>query len=312
MQAVRCKEHLAGKCFLFLVVALCGGPASTAQQAPPPGQPQQEQPAQSPQTAAPPASGARILLLPRKIVSGEHATLAVLDISGRLTPGVNVVFSNGDKVTTDTSGRALFVAPLNTRTISASLEGRGGRSSSTILAPAEAPSSTQEVSAVPRAASLADRFEILGHGFCGDADANHVSIAGAPALVLSSSPAYLAVLPPLDLQPGPAKVQVSCGQLVAPEFSVVFLSLELAANTATLAPKEHRTLTVRVRGSATKITLEARNLAPDVAEMQGGTVARALSSGGAENTAHFELTGKQRGNFIISIRLLSPPSPPKL
>ena len=139
-----------------------------------------------------------------------------------------------------------------------------------------------------------------------------MSIAGAPALVLASSPAYLAVLPPLDLQPGPAKVQVSCGQRVSPEFSVVFLSLELAANTATLAPKEHRTLTVRVRGSATKIILEARNLAPGVAEMQGGTVARALSSGGAENTAHFELTGKQRGNFIISIRLLSPPSPPKL
>ena len=261
---------------------------------------------------APAASGARILLLPRKIVSGERATLAVLDVSGRLTPGVNVVFTNGDKVTTDTSGRAMFVAPLNARAVAASLEGRGGKSSSMVLDSKEAPSSTQEIFAVPRAASLADRFEILGHGFCGDADANHVSIAGMTALVLASSPAYLAVLPPLDLQPGPAKVQVSCGQRVSAEFSVVFVSLELAATTATLAPKEHRTLTVRVRGSSTKISLEARNLAPEVAELQGGAVARTTSSGGAENVAHFELIGKQRGSFIISIRMLSPPSPPKL
>jgi hypothetical protein len=334
---------LQGKCLVLLVAALCS--SAVAQQA----APQQQPPATTPQQAtapaaaqqqglsAPPATGARILLLPRKIVSGEHATLAVLDVSGRLTPGVNVVFTNGDTVTTDISGRALFVAPLNARAIAASIEGRGGKSSSTILAPTEAPSSTQEISAVPRAASLADRFEISGHGFCGDADANHVTIAGQPALVLASSPAYLAVLPPLDLQPGPAKVQISCGQRVSAEFSVVFVSLELAANTATLAPKEHRTLTVRVRGSATKINLEARNLAPEVAELQGApstrtqsgsaamqapssanaalktlgdTMVRAQSSGGAENLAHFELVGKQRGNFIISIRLLSPPSPP--
>ena len=140
----------------------------------------------------------------------------------------------------------------------------------------------------------------------------YAKVLTAGLMVLAASPAYLAVLPPQDLQPGPAKIQVSCGQRVAAEFSVVFVSLELAANSATLAPKEHRTLTVRLRGSTTKISVEARNLAPDVAEMQGGTVVRALSSGGAENLAYFELTGKQRGNFIISIRLLSPPSPPKL
>jgi hypothetical protein len=35
---------------------------------------------------APAASGARILLLPRQIVSGERATLAVLDVNERLTP----------------------------------------------------------------------------------------------------------------------------------------------------------------------------------------------------------------------------------
>src|ERR1700680_4754412 len=62
---------------------------------------------------APNPAGARILLLPRRIVSGERATLAVLDVNGRLTPGVTVAFSNGDRVTTDQSGGALVVAPLN-------------------------------------------------------------------------------------------------------------------------------------------------------------------------------------------------------
>src|SRR5215469_984352 len=112
----------------------------------------------------PPASGARMLLLPRKLVTGERATLAVLDVSGRLTPGVHIVFSNGDKLTTDTTGRALFVAPLNPGEISAAIEGRTGHVHSTIVTPAEVPSASLAVTAVPGIASLSDRLEISGHG----------------------------------------------------------------------------------------------------------------------------------------------------
>ena len=255
---------------------------------------------------APAASGARILLLPRKIVTGERSTLAVLDVNGRLTPGVTVVFSNGDKVTTDATGRALFVAPLNPGVIFAALEGRAGRVTSVILSPAEVPSGSQEVILAPRVATVSDRFEISGHGFCGDADANKVSVGGVPGMVLAASPAFLAVLPPLDIGPGPALVEVSCGARKATPFTVVFVSLELEASGAALAPGEHRQLLVRVRGSTAKINLEARNLAPDVADLQGGTTVRAASSGGAENVAHFALQGKQHGSFLISIRLLAP------
>ncbi len=46
-------------------------------------------PAINAQQSGPAASGARILLLPRRIVSGERATLAVLDVNGRLTPGAS-------------------------------------------------------------------------------------------------------------------------------------------------------------------------------------------------------------------------------
>jgi hypothetical protein len=265
------------------------------------------QPAQQ----APAAASARILLLPHKLVSGERATLAVLDVSGRLTPGVNVTFSNGDKVTTDATGRALFVAPLSTGTIFASIEGRNGRVSSSILSPTEVPSSIEEVTAAPRVASMSDRFEFLGHGFCGDADANHVTIAGLPGLVLASSPASLTVLPPTDMDPGPATVNASCGQKTAAAFRVVFVSLELESSGAPLAPGEHRTLTVRVRGTTAKVGLEARNLAPEVALLTGGASVKSQSSGGPDNTANFELVGKRHGNFTVSIRLLTPLSPPK-
>src|SRR5260370_24941532 len=263
-------------------------------------------PAQEP----PPASGARILIMPRKIVSGEHATLAVLDVSGRLTPGVTVEFSNGDALKTDATGRAMFVAHLNAEKIYAAIQGRTGRVASTIVAAVESPSATLEVSLAPRVAALSDRFEFVGHGFCGDDDANHVLIHGSPGLVLASSPAYLAVLPPADLQPGPAPVQVTCGQKSSPPFTVVFVSLELEAGNPALAPGEHRKLTVRVMGTTTTLNLEAPNLAPDVAELQAGTPLLAASSGGADNVASFELVGKQRGSFVISIRLVAPLSAP--
>src|SRR5213082_3124855 len=142
----------------------------------------------SAQQLQPPASGARMLLLPRRIVSGERATLAVLDVDGRLTPGVTVNFSNGDRLKTDATGRALFVAPLNPGVIFGSIAGRPGQVPTVILSPGGAASDSLEVFSAPRVASLADRFEILGKGFCGDADANQVAIAGQPAMVLASSP----------------------------------------------------------------------------------------------------------------------------
>jgi hypothetical protein len=78
--------------------------------------------------------------------------------------------------------------------------------------------------------------------------------------------------------------------------------------------------------------MEARNLAPDIAELfgsnsmragdnpvgaggspvqaganparAGGNPVRALSSGEAENLARFEVVGRKNGSFLISIRLV--------
>jgi len=57
--------------------------------------------------------------------------------------------------------------------------------------------------------------------------------------------------------------------------------------------------------------LEARNLAPDVADLLGGSPVKAASTGGTDNQAKFEIAGKRHGNFVISIRLLSPLSAPR-
>ena len=85
---------------------------------------------------------------------------------------------------------------------------------------------------------------------------------------------------------------------------MAFAALDLEADSSALKPGEHRALTVRVRGTTAKIALEARNLAPEIAELSGGNPMRLLSSGGAENFARFDLIGKKNGSFLISIRLV--------
>jgi hypothetical protein len=253
----------------------------------------------------PPSSAGRILLLPRTIVSGDRATLAVLDGNGRLTPGAAIAFSNGDRLTTDATGRALFVAPLTSGVIYGSLVGHEGRVPVTIRPPSETASSTIQVESIPKIASITDRFEIAGQGFCGDADANQITISGAPAFVLASSPTSLVLLPPEDLQPGRASVDISCAKRNGPPLEVVFVVLTLEADSSPLAPGVLRRLSVHVRGTTSKVTLEAKNLAPDIAELVGGNPLKASSSGGVENFAHFEVVGRKRGSFLVSIRLLN-------
>ena len=246
----------------------------------------------------------RILLLPRNIVAGDRATLAVLDVSGRLAPGVTVHFSNGEKYTTDATGRALFVAPLNPGVIFGSLPGRAGRVPATILTPADVSVPSLRVTQAPRIASISDRFELAGNGFCGDADSNQVMMGDKQTIVLASSPVSMTVLAPLEQQNGAVTVKVSCGKQTAPEFSITLVSLELKADSAAMTPGEKRVLTVQVHGSAARVTLEARNLAPEMASLNEKVLVRATSSGGAENIVRFELLGKKRGNFMISIRLI--------
>ena len=252
---------------------------------------------------APAAKNARILLVPRKMVSGDRTTLAVLDVNGRLTPGVTIAFSNGDHVTTNATGRGVFVAPLTPGVLYATIQGRPGRVQTLVIA-APASASSPVVLQAPHFASLSDRFELQGHGFCGDADKNIVQVNGEAALVMAASSESLTILPPENLEPGPADVTVACNKGPASAARVIFLSLSLEADTSPMQPGQKRTLTVRIVGTRDKVTLEAHNLAPEIAELAGGNTAKAISSGGTENVANFALAGKQHGNVLVSIRLM--------
>jgi uncharacterized protein (DUF58 family) len=106
------------------------------------------------------------------------------------------------------------------------------------------------------------------------------------------------------MKPGAAAVEVSCAKRAAPAFLATFVALELEADSSPLKSGEHRALTVRVRGTNSKIVLEARNLGPDVAELAGGNVVKRSSNGGANNMARFDLVGRKRGSFLVSIRLV--------
>ncbi len=104
-------------------------------------------------------------------------------------------------------------------------------------------------------------------------------------------------------------VDVACAKRSSSSFSITFVALSLEGDSSPLAPGEQRTLTVHVRGTASKVGLEARNLAPEVADLSGGNPARISSTGGADNFARFQLVGRQRGTFLISIRLLPSAAP---
>jgi hypothetical protein len=85
---------------------------------------------------------------------------------------------------------------------------------------------------------------------------------------------------------------------------MIFLSLALEADNSPMQPGQKRTLSVRIVGTRDKVTLEAHNLAPEIAELAGGNPAKAISNGGQENIASFSLAGKQHGNILVSIRLM--------
>ena len=255
------------------------------------------------QPLAPAASSERTLLLPSQLISGEQATLAVLDEAGRLTPGVGVNFSNGDHLKTDRTGRALFVAPLDPGVLTASIAGRSELVRTTVVGPPANISTVVEVTWAPRLVSVTGSLDIAGRGFCGVADSNEVRIGGHMALVRTSSPTRLSVLPPENLAPGNATVSIHCGKRSPKVLSITFVALALEVDRSPLAPGEQRTLTVQVRGTTSKVALEARNLAGDVAELRGGTTAHVWSTGGAQNVAHFEVVGKRHGDFAISIWL---------
>jgi hypothetical protein len=259
---------------------------------------QQEPPKPSASTAG------MSIVLPSKLVAGERATLAVLDASGRLAAHAVVAFTGGEHMVTDVSGRVGFTAPREAGVLLARMPAGGASASTTVVAPwPNSPDGVQVID-YARFVAMSDRIVVDGVGFRGEADANHVTLNGQPVLVLAASPIALVLLPGPSATQGPAQLVIEVGGRSAAPVPVTLVSWELMGPNKQLTPGEKGKLTVRVRGTDQRLTLEARNLSPEAVEMPRGNVQRVTSSGGSNNYAEIELQGVRAGEFSVGVRIV--------
>jgi hypothetical protein len=280
---------------LFVVMAACAVFA-TAQEAP------------RVQAAAP-----RTIVLPRETVAGLPATLAVLDSAGRLLPNIVVEISGGQKVTTDSTGRALFGVPGEPGVLTARIPGREVTASAPIvkLSDAAPPTALEDTSAavrvlsVPHFISLHDRFAVGGAGFRVEAESNHVYLSGQPCLVLASSSVSLVVLPGLRVPIGAIDLRVSVAGHQAEPKSVVMVLLELNGPAEAPPAGAQGKLSVRVHGARERLAIEIRNSSPEIIQFPRGNVERLTTSGGEPNAAEIETNFLASGDYTVTARLIS-------
>jgi len=260
-----------------------------------------------------PSPAPRTIVLPQKTVAGAPATLAVLDAGGRMLPNVVVELSSGQKITTDATGRALFVGPDEPGVLTARIPGRSITASTTVVkAPdpepqnsSESPSVSLRVLAYPHFLSLHDRFTMEGAGFRGIADANHVSLADQACLVLASSPVSLVVLPGVHIPIGATNLRVNVAGHDAGANPVVTVLLEFSGPAETPNAGAQGKLAVLVHGTSERLAIEVRNGSPAIIQFPRGNVERVTSSGGARNAAEIEVMFLAAGDYTVTARLLA-------
>jgi hypothetical protein len=266
---------------------------------------------QPPKPHATPAP--RQIILPRRVIAGAQATLAVLDSQGRLLPNVAVELSGGQKVTTDVTGRALFKAADQPGPMAAIIPGRRISTSTTVLAsedsgPHPGPEGAAggvSVVSYPRVLALRDRFALEGSGFRGAADSNHVFLNSDPCLVLASSPVSLVALPGPSLPVGDVNLHVAVAGMDSGQFPVSAVLLEFSGPAESVDAGSTGKLTVTAHGTTEPLLLEIRNGSPGVIQLSDGNVQRIKTSGGDDNAAQFEVKFVSGGNYSVSARLIS-------
>jgi hypothetical protein len=267
-----------------------------------------QQPAKPRSSPAP-----RVIILPPKMVAGGPATLAVLDAQGRLLPGIAVEISGGPKVTTDVTGRALFITPDEAGSLVAKISGLPVTASAAILTPEDAarvkagdsPPERSRIVSYPRVISIHDRFTLEGAGFRGAADLNHVSLNGDPCLVLAASSISLVVLPGLHVPVGDANLNVTVAGADAGQFPVSVVLLEITGPPEAVSAGSSGKLAVRALGSSAPLLVEIRNGSPAVIQLPKGNVQRLRTSGGDQNIATVDVKFVTGGNYSVSARLIS-------
>jgi hypothetical protein len=282
--------------FLLVFIASAVGPAASS--------PGSASPA--PQTIT--AFGS--IILPPRVVAGQPATLAVLDATGRLVPGVPLDIGNGEIIHTDATGRAKFTVPPGNGPFLAKITVGPGQAAAVVVPAATA--STATIVTVPPFVSLRDGFVIRGSGFQGDADANDVTVGGQHALVLAASPVALVLLPGPRIKPGEASMVInSAGNAASAPLTVV--SFEFDATTHPVQPGRRSRLEVRAVGTDHALDLEVKNHTPNTLRFPDGDLQLVRTHGAEDNIADFTVEGIAAGEFSFSVKLIHrsglPPDP---
>ncbi len=241
-------------------------------------------------------------MLPPRLVAGQPATLAAFGADGKLAPGVTVDLGGVQRVQTDKTGRAYFLAPTNAGVLIAKAAGSSAAALVDSIAPAVAPVALHVAPVV----SLRDRFSICGAGLRGDANDNLVKINGEPSLVLAASPECLVVLAGPNAVPGAATISIASS---GPEMTAAatLVALDFSPPNPPLQPEKKSALAVRVQGSDQPLWIVVVNETPGVLRFVMGDAQKLRTTGGPQNLAELKVTAIRSGDFSFHARLVPPP-----
>jgi len=246
------------------------------------------------------------IVLPKKVVAGQPATLAVLGVDGRLAAGIAVEVTSDDgthqRVATDPTGRGYFTAPASGKVLIA----RGPGGSAAALIDVTIPALTPPVIFTEPFVSLHDRFSICGSGLRGDADAIIVRLNRQPSLVIAASPECIVVLPNSKAEPGFAQVSVeaSGNQLSS---STTLVSMDFESPALRLEPGKNNQFSLLVRGSDKRLRVAVDNKTPGVMRFLHGDVQEVFTTGGTRNYAMLPIEVIRSGDYSFHARLLPAP-----
>jgi hypothetical protein len=253
------------------------------------------------------AGAPRSIVLPRELVSGAPATLSVLDIAGRLVPDVALETTAGEKLHTDATGRAEFMAPAAPGKLFVHVEGQTIAASAPVVPASDpAPDATVSVqlSSSPHVLELRNRFELAGVGFRGNADDNHIAIGEKQALVLAASPTSVVAMPDPGTSLGAAVLSVGVANQAPPATAaVIVVTLDAIGPQGALRVGQQTTFTVRVRGTTEPLAIEVSDLSPAILQLPGGNPLKVTSTGGANNVAQFEVVPLAVGKYSVRAHL---------
>lgn len=251
----------------------------------------------SAQSAAPLA-----IVLPPRLLANAPAMLAVLGADGHLAPGVAVDIGNGQRITTDATGRASFTAPPDGAFIATS---QGVSAAALVdaasLQAAHAPIVAPDV-------SQRDRFAICGSGFSGDVSADRVTVNGDAAFVLAASPVCVVVLPQSRTMAGPAKIEISANATHATT-ATSLVALDFIPPNPPLLPGRKGKLFVRAESTSGRLHIVVENHSPGVIRFLRGDTQELRTPGGARNSVPIDVQAIRSGNFAFGARILSSPDP---